>query len=243
MIKINKKRLFQYGSALGAVLLISSCLISNSRKDYSIKPTISSVDVAVKAATELSPGTYKLDKAHASLVFRVSHMGLSRYNMRFKRFDADLKFDPQNPENSSVIATIDPTSIETDYPEPKKVNFNSVLQGSDWLNVKQFKNITFRSEKIELTGANTARIHGQLTMHGVTVPLTLYAIFNGGYASNPMDPAGSRIGFSARGALARSEFGMSYGIPAKGSSMGVGNVVEFAIEVEFTRPVDDKKAG
>jgi polyisoprenoid-binding protein YceI len=239
MKNISKKNFCYYGLALAIVLLISSCL--TGKKDYNMRPTSNGADVAVKAATELSAGTYKLDRSHASLIFRVNHMGLSRYNVRFKRFDAQLQLDPKNPAEASVTASVDPTSIETDYPDPKKINFNAVLQGSDWLNAKEFNNITFRSNKVELTGANTARIHGQLTMHGITLPLTLYTMFNGGYASNPMDPEGSRIGFSARGFLNRSDFGISYGIPVEGSNMGVGDVVEFAIEAEFVKPVDVMK--
>ena len=61
--------------------------------------------------------------------------------------------------------------------------------------------------------------------------------YNGGYGGNPYDPAGSRIGFSAHGTLNRSDFGVSQGIPAPGSTMGVSDAVEIIIEAEFTRPV------
>jgi len=72
-------------------------------------------------------------------------------------------------------------------------------------------------------------------MRGVTKPLVLDATYNGGYAGHPMDPH-ARIGFTARGSLLRSEFGVSYGIPAPGSTMGVGDRVQIEIEAEFTGP-------
>ena len=86
-----------------------------------------------------------------------------------------------------------------------------------------------------MTGANTVRIHGDLTLHGVTRPIVLAATFNGGYAGHPMDP-NARIGFSAQATLRRSEFGITYGIPAPGTTMGVGDEVDVVIEAEFTGP-------
>ena len=85
------------------------------------------------------------------------------------------------------------------------------------------------------TGERTFRIEGDLTLRGVTRPVTLEARYNGGYAGHPMDPQ-ARIGFSATGQLRRSEFGISYGIPAPGTTMGVGDAVELRIECEFSGP-------
>ena len=75
-----------------------------------------------------------------------------------------------------------------------------------------------------------------ICLHGITAPITLETTFNGGYASFALDPSGSCIGFSARGSLMRSAFGIAFGIPAPGSTMGVGDAVEIIIEAEFTRP-------
>jgi len=191
----------------------------------------------VKPATA---GLYKLDPAHASLIFKVNHMGLSNYTARFKNFDAQLEFDPNNPSASKVNATIEVGSLETDFPRSTP-NFNAQLQNPDWLNVVKFPKIMFRSTKVTPTGAKTARITGELNLHGVTHPVTLEATFNGGYASHPYDPLGSRIGFSAHGSFKRSEFGITQGIPAKGSTMGVGDKVEVIIEAEFTKPVTAAK--
>ncbi|MDP3852840.1 YceI family protein [Phenylobacterium sp.] len=181
------------------------------------------------------PGAYVLDRDHTSVTFRVNHLGLSRYTARFTKADGDLQFDPANPAAMSVSATIDPRSLETDYPDAAKLDFDGELAGPNWLDAAKFPQMTFKSTKVEVTGANTAKLTGDLTLHGVTRPVTLDATFNGGLAANAMDPKGSRIGFSARGGLKRSEFGVSYGVPAPGSNFGVGDDVEVIIETEFTQ--------
>jgi polyisoprenoid-binding protein YceI len=186
------------------------------------------------APTEAPAGTYTLDRSHASLLFRVNHLGFSHYTARFTRFDAELDFAPSDPAASSVTATIDATSIETDHPDPA-FDFDAQLQDEHWLNTARFPQMTFRSTAVELTGPNTARIAGELALHGVTQPVTLAVTFNGGYAGHALDPLGARIGFSARGSLMRSAFGISEGIPPPGSSFGVGDDVEILIEAEFTR--------
>jgi polyisoprenoid-binding protein YceI len=180
-------------------------------------------------------GSYSLDKAHASLIFRVDHLGFSNYTARFKRFDAKLDFDPQDLADSKVVATVDANSLETDFPDPAKLDFNAVLKGAEWLDVAKFPTMTFESTRIAVTGENTMRIDGALTLHGVTRPVVLEGKFNGGYAGHPLDP-NARIGFSARGTLRRSEFGVAYGVPAPGTKMGVGDDVNIVIEAEFTGP-------
>lgn len=187
------------------------------------------------AATHVPAGDYTLDKRHASLIFRVSHLGFSHYTARFKHFDAQLHFDPDDLTRSRVTATVDARSIETDFPDPTKVDFNAKLQNPQWLDTAKFPQMTFRSTKIELAGANVMRITGELDLHGITHPVTLRARYNGGYAGNPFDPH-ARIGFSAHGWLKRSQFGMTFGLPPPGSNMGVGDDVEIIIEAEFSGP-------
>jgi polyisoprenoid-binding protein YceI len=187
------------------------------------------------AATSAPAGAYTLDKSHASLIFRVDHLGFSMYTARFTRFDANMWFDPEKPETITVAASIDPRSLETDYPDPESLDFNAMLQGPGWLDAARFPQITFRSTEVALTGPDTARVTGDLGLHGVTRPVSLGVKFNGGYAGHPLDPNG-RIGFSARGSLKRSDFGIAFGIPPAGTKMGVGDKVEVIIEAEFTGP-------
>jgi polyisoprenoid-binding protein YceI len=177
-------------------------------------------------------GSYILDKPHASLIFRVNHLGFSRWTARFTAFDAQLQFDPAKPAADRVAVTIDPASLTPDNPPP---GFVAALRGAQWLDAGQFPQITFKSTRVEAVGKDGLRITGDMTLHGITKPVVLDATFNGGYVGHPMDPH-ARIGFSAHGALKRSEFGIAYGIPQPGSTMGVSDAVEFTIEAEFSGP-------
>ena len=186
-------------------------------------------------ADEIPAGTYTLDPAHASLLFRVDHLGFSNYTAHFTNFDATLEFDPENLADSRVLATVDATSIETHYPEPETIDFNAQLQGERWLDTANHPEMTFRSTRVDVTKPGAMRIHGELTLRGVTRPVVLDATWNGGYAGHPLDP-NARIGFSAHGTIKRSDFGMDFGIPAPGTTMGVSDAVEIIIEAEFNGP-------
>jgi polyisoprenoid-binding protein YceI len=177
-------------------------------------------------------GDYTIDKAHASLVFRVNHLGFSHYTAQFKSFDAQLHFDPSNLASSTVTATIDPRSLDLNSPP---AGFVDELLGKQWLDAAQFPQMTFKSTRVESTAPNVARIIGDFTLHGMTKPVTMEATFNGGYVGHPMDPH-ARIGFSAHGTLKRSDFGIAFGIPAPGTTMGVSDEVQFVIEAEFSGP-------
>lgn len=196
---------------------------------------------AVAAPAPVPAGAYTLDRSHASLVFRVDHLGFSNYTARFQRFDAKLDFDPARLSTARLQATVDATSIETDFPDPAKLDFNAELQGPDWLDAQRHPTMTYRSLRVVPTGKQSFRIDGELTLRGISRPVALEARYNGGYAGHPMDP-NARIGFSATGRLRRSAFGMTIGIPPAGSTMGVGDEVELVIETEFTGPPLPKAA-
>jgi polyisoprenoid-binding protein YceI len=184
------------------------------------------------APAPVPAGAYTVDKAHTSLIFRVNHMGFSNYTARFTRIEAQLQFDPANLGAARVRVNIDPRSIEADN---APAGFMQTLAGKDWLDADRFPQMTFVSKTIELTGADSFQIHGELTLHGVTRPLTLEARYNGGYAGQPMDPH-ARVGFSAHGTLQRSEFGVSFGIPAPGTQLGVSDAIAVTLETEFNGP-------
>lgn len=181
---------------------------------------------APAAGPGVPAGTYVLDKTHASLHWRVSHLGLSRYVARFTDFDATIEFDPANPAASKLTATVNPASLETDFPYPEKTDFDAELRGAKFFNTAANPSITFTSTKIEVTGAATGTITGDLTFLGVTKSITLDVTLQG--AANPkpfLDVAG--LGFSAVGAIKRSDFGMTALIP------NVGDEVTLLIEAEF----------
>lgn len=184
------------------------------------------------AKTDAPSGEYKLDKAHSTLTFRVNHIGFSTYVAQFQDFDAKLTFDAAMPQNSKLTATVNTSSLHVPTPP---AGFVQELLGDKWLSGTKFPTMNFETTAIDLTGPNTARIVGNLTFKGVTAPVILDAKFNGGYAGHPYDP-NARIGFSATGVLQRTTFGVSEGVPPPGTTMGVSDAVEIAIEAEFNGP-------
>ena len=193
---------------------------------------ISALVLAAAASAAVPEGLYTLDKAHTSLLFRVNHLGFSTFTGRFTRLDAKLQTDPAKFADSKLEVTIDPTSIASDNAPD---GFLAMLSGKGWLDSADFPEIKYRSTSVEVVKAGTLRVHGELTLHGVTKPVDLVAKYNGGYAGHPMDPH-ARIGFSAHGTFKRSDFGVSAGIPAPGTTMGVGDEMEIVLETELSGP-------
>jgi len=188
--------------------------------------------IAVQAQDEtpiegMPSGLYKLDKTHASLIWKVNHMGLSNYTARFTDFDIDLDFQSQDINKSRVRATIDPTSIRTDYPNAETKDFDAELvNDAGWFNATQFPRITFNSTSVKKTSDNTGKLTGDITFLGVKKPITFDVVFNKALGMHPManKPA---LGFSATGSLKRSDFGMNKYLS------NIGDTVDIIIEAEF----------
>ena len=214
---------------LGAVVIVAAWGL-----DSGLSLAATSTGSPAKAPVIAPPaGAYKLDKAHASLVLRASHMGFSTYTTRFSRFDADLTFDPKDLPASKVVTIIDTSSFEMDAAPQMCLD---IMKGPQMLDTATYPQIVFKSESVRMTGVKSMEISGTLTLHGVTRPIVLTATYNGGYPGMPkMDPQ-ARVGFSALGAFNRSDFGITYGVPAPGTTVGVGDLVDFSIEAEFTGP-------
>lgn len=173
---------------------------------------------------------YSFDKAHTQIFFTVNHLGFSNSTGSFLEFDGGFAFDRTAPEKSSVNVT-----IETDSVEMNDEKWNDHLKNEDFFNVGKFSSMTFKSTGIEITGENTANITGELTLLGVTKPVTLATVLN----KADKHPFGDKYvaGFSATGSLKRSEFGMNYGLPL------VGDDVKIRIEVEGVRESAADPAG
>lgn len=216
-------------TALPVLILLAACQPApNAPAEAAPKAAAASADFK---APDLLPGTYNVDPEHTTVLFRVDHVGMSKWTAQFRRFDATLVLDPKSPEASSVVAEIDAASV--DSKTSPSLAFDKALAGPDWLDAGAHPKITFKSTKVTLTGPNTADITGDFTLKGVTKPVVLKAKFNDGYKPNAMD--GARVGFSATTTFKRSDFGISYGIPAPGTKMGVSDEVEVIIETEFTQ--------
>lgn len=176
-------------------------------------------------AAAVPNGTYVADPAHSSVLFRVNHLGLSKYTARFTRAESTVEYNAADPTRSRLTVVIDPKSLRTDFPFPEKENFDAVLAGEKWLDAGKHPEIRFVSRSIERTGDNRGRLTGDLTLHGVTRPVTLDATWNG--AINHPFRKVPVFGVSARGTFKRSDFGIANLVPI------VGDEVEVIVESEF----------
>lgn len=177
-------------------------------------------------ALDVPAGTYVLDPTHTSVTWAVKHLGLSMYTARFVGFDSKVELDPADPTRSTVLFTIDTRSVRTDFPFPEKEDFDSVV-ANRFLKAEAHPEIRFRSTGITATGPSTGRITGDMTLGGVTRPVTFDATLNGAML-NPFTKAPT-IGLSARGTINRSDFGLN-------ELMGpIGDAVEIRIEAELAK--------
>lgn len=164
-------------------------------------------------------GDYALDKSHAKIVWSTSHFGFSTYYGEFTDFDAKLNLDPANPANSKLSVTVAMASVDT-----HNEKLDAHLESADFFDVAAHPTATFTSTAVRRTGAATADVTGDFTLRGVTKPITLHVTFN---------KAGENMakrytaGFSAEGVIKRSDFGVSYAVPA------VGDEVKLQISGEF----------
>jgi polyisoprenoid-binding protein YceI len=174
-------------------------------------------------------GAYVLEKNHASLTWKVKHLGLSNYTARFTRFDVQVSYNAEDITKSTLTATVDPTSVETDFPNPEAEDFDKkVSTDAKFMNASAFPEIKFVSTGIEKTGENTGKIMGNLTFLGVTKPMTLDATLNAAMDKHPM--AGVPVlGISATGMVKRSEFGLKELVPF------IGDDVQLIIEAELVK--------
>ncbi|MFL5336856.1 MAG: YceI family protein [Geminicoccaceae bacterium] len=172
--------------------------------------------------TRLEGGAYRLDPDHIALLWKINHLGFSQFVGRFDRVEASLDFDPGSPTASRLEVIVETASIDTNVPK-----LDDDLRGSGWLDATAFPQAIFRSTAIDVTGRNTGRVTGDLTLHGVTRPISLDVTFNGG--ANDLITGRYTLGFAAAGTFKRSEFGIDSLIPA------IGDEIELEIHAEFLR--------
>ena len=207
------KRLLKPAAAGLGLALLAAC---TSVVAPLLKPDVSTQITRVKA------GDYALDPEHAAVLFRIDHLGFSTYVGRFETFDASLTGDAADPASSSVEAVIDMTSLDV-----ANAPFATELMGPDWFDAAAFPQAVFKSTSVAMTGDTTATVTGDLTLHGVTAPVTLDVTFNG--AAYDRLRGADVVGFSAMTTIDRTEFGVS-----RFSGL-VTDTVDIEIQAEFLK--------
>lgn len=162
-------------------------------------------------------GKYKIDPAHSTAQFAVSHLGVSQLVGRFNTLEGNI--DLKSGGKSDVNVTIQTASVDTNHPKR-----DEHLRSPDFFNSKQFPVMRFVSRKLAYNAAGEpVRVEGDLELHGVTKPVTL-AVTPVGAGKDPW--GGYRAGYSVAATLKRSDFGMNF-MPG-----GIGDDIVIALQIE-----------
>lgn len=151
-------------------------------------------------------GTYHVDGGHTQVLFTVNHMGFSEYTGQFTQPTGSLTLDPKNPSASQVTITFPIDKVSTTV-----AALDTHLKTPDFFDAARFPTGTFTSTRIVARGTS-ATITGNLTLKGVTKPVTLAATFIGA-GTGVMGAKKTNVGFHATTTIKRSDFGINYGIP------------------------------
>lgn len=176
---------------------------------------------AYKLQTADPGGTHQIDPVHSSVLFFIGHLGVSELPGRFNEISGNFTLDPNRPEKSQVSVEIPIDSLDTN--DAKR---NKHLLGPDFFNAKQFPTMRFVSTEVKSRGAKEYLVRGNLTLHGMTRPVT-FAVQHIGAGPDPY--GGYRSGYIATATLLRSDFGMNYMLE------DISDAVKLQLNIENTR--------
>ncbi len=170
------------------------------------KISLSLVSILVAGAA-VAQGNWSLDKAHSKLGFAISHLTVSEVEGGFKSFDAKITTSKEDFSDGVVELTAEVASITTDNDGRDKH-----LQSPDYFDAAKFTTLTFKSKSFTKVDGKKYKVTGDLTMHGVTKPVTLDVVFNG-TIEHPRSKK-TIAGFKISGTLKRTDFGIAVDTPA-----------------------------
>jgi polyisoprenoid-binding protein YceI len=186
--------------------------------------------VIAVAAPALRAETYGIDSAHSQVGFRIKHL-VGKVPGRFTGFSGTIEYTPGKPESWKVDAKIDPATINTDNEKR-----DGHLKAADFFDVAKFPDMAFKSTKVTDVKGETAKLHGDLTMHGVTKAVVLDLEIGG----TTKDPWGkTRAGFAATGTINRKDFGITYNSVLDNGGLMLGEDVAISLDIEAVlKPAD-----
>ena len=186
-----------------------------------MKPTLIAATLALATATaaQAEPTTWALDSSHSQILFSYNHLGFSTTFGMFSGFEGEITFDADAPEASAVTVAFPVTTMLTGW-EERFAHFMS----DDFFNAAENGMVTFASTAIEVTGEDSALITGDLTMNGITRPVTLAARLNS-MGDHPMEGR-PWAGFDATTTVLRSDFDIGAFAPFVSDEVAVTISVE-----------------
>lgn len=184
-------------------------------------------DMSVASQTQIpetKSSTWEFDPAHTTVEFAVRHLMVATVTGRFRSVRGRIDLDEASVESSHVEAEMDAASVDTGVEDR-----DNHLRSADFFDVANFPTLSFRSTRIDPDGAEAGRIHGDLTIRGVTRPVTLDVEFLG----EIKDPWGKRRrGFRATTTLNRKDFGVNWNQVLDSGGVVVGDKVKVTLNIE-----------
>ena len=201
-----------------------------------MKKTLTLLALAAVLALAGAPAlgqTWTADTAHSTVGFQVRHMMISNVKGAFDKFAATVEGNPADPSTVKISATIEVASVNTR--EPKR---DDHLRSGDFFDAAKFPEMTFASTKVEKVSATKAKVTGNLTLRGVTKPVTLDVE----YTAPVKSPWGQTVvGATATGKINRQDFGVSFSKALETGGLLVGDEVTIQLELEFVKQDAAKK--
>ena len=175
-------------------------------------------------ATTLPTGTWKVDPVHSSVEFHVKHLGIATVKGQFNEFEGTVEVDA---DGARAYGTGDVASVDTREPQR-----DEHLRSADFFEVERFPRIAFQSTAIRPLDDDEFEIDADLTIHGVTRPVTLKAVFEGAET----DPQGNdRVGVSASTQINRSDYDMKFNAALGSGNLVVSDKVKILVEVSAVK--------
>ena len=186
-----------------------------------MKKTLVLATLAVLPFNSLLAKDFEIDPSHTYVSFAINHLGFSTMRGQFDRQSGSLSYDPST-KTARVMIEIDASSIDTGHDKR-----DEHLRSPDFLNAVEFPTITFESTAVTWNGDELATVTGNLTLLGVSKPVTLQ-VSSVNCGEHPFNKKYT-CGFDASGSIKRSDFGVNYGIP------NIGEVMDLQIEAEASQ--------
>ncbi|MCL6594022.1 MAG: YceI family protein [Alicyclobacillus sp.] len=173
--------------------------------------------------------SWQLDTAHSSIDFSIKHMMFATVRGSFHQFSGRIVADPEDLTTAEIEFTVEVASIDT-----RNADRDAHLKGADFFDVEHYPQIKFQATRITRAGSVQYDVTGDLTIRGITRPVTFRANFDG----QGKDPWGNlRAGFSAEGSINRKDFGLTWNAPLETGGVLVGEDVKISIQIEATQAV------
>ncbi|GAX51655.1 YceI family protein [Streptomyces olivochromogenes] len=186
-------------------------------------PAAATAPAAVSPELAALTGEYTIDPSHSEIGFVARHAMVTNVKGYFQDFDGTLHLDGTDPSKSTATIDVKMESIETG-----SADRDGHLKSSDFFKIDEFPTMTFRSTKAEALGGDDYRITGELSILGVTKPLSIDLEFNG----SAKDPFGNeRVGFEGKAEILRSEWGLTWNAALETGGVLVSDKIKLTFDI------------